>query len=80
MGIWFFLNGKLCASVLQHGLRRKPKKVNNICACGGIGNVHFVHSSGKAAAVAFVEQIALRLSGQIRSHAACPPTWTPAHT
>ena len=50
------------------------------CACGGIGNVHFVHSSGKAAAVAFVEQIALRLSGQIRSHAACPPTWTPAHT
>ena len=39
-----------------------------------------VHSSGKAAAVAFVKQIALRLSGQIRSHAACPPTWTPAHT
>ena len=23
--------------VRQHGLRRKPKKVNNICACGGIG-------------------------------------------
>ena len=79
MGIWFFLNGKLCASVRQHGLRRIPKKVIS-CACGGIGNVRFTHSSGKAAAVAFVKQIALRLSGQIRSHAACPPTWTPAHT
>lgn len=28
MGIWFFLNGKLCASVRQHGLRRIPKKIN----------------------------------------------------
>ena len=64
MGIWFFLNGKLCASVRQHGLRRIPKKSIS-CACGGIGNVHFVHSTQlRCVAVRFAMRIACGSSGK----------------
>ena len=77
MGIWFFLNGKLCASVRQHGLRRIPKKVIS-CACGGIGNVHFVHSTQlRCVAVRFAMRIACGSSGKKATFTSFTPAAKP---
>lgn len=77
MGIWFFLNGKLCASVRQHGLRRIPKKLIS-CACGGIGNVHFVHSTQlRCVAVRFAMRIACGSSGKKATFTSFTPAAKP---
>ena len=54
------------------------KKVNNICACGGIGNVHFVHSTQlRCVAVRFAMRIACGSSGKKATFTSFTPAAKP---